>query len=90
LDTIRGRLLDLIRLAVASPSWDTSDSFDVCLVRAENVLGLVAPAVLVPVFIGMIGDLQLAGNVDTFAAQMQAGSFVRGALLVVVLRECHR
>jgi hypothetical protein len=59
------------------------------LIGAEDMLRLVAPAVFVPVFIGMIGDLELTGDIDALAAQMHASGLLGGALLVVVFCECH-
>ena len=81
--------LCVVRLAEAAASWDAASSFDVFLVGAEDMLGLVAPAVLVALFVRMFRRANFAGDVDRFAAQVDAGELGDWTLLVVVLLESH-
>jgi hypothetical protein len=64
-------------------------SFDVGVVGAEDVLGFVAPTVLVAFFVRMFGSSNLSGNVDRLATEMDAGGLGDGMLLVVVFLESH-
>jgi len=59
------------------------------VVGAENVLRLVAPAVLAAFFVGMFWRADFTRDVNRFAAEMDAGGFTYRTLLVVVLLESH-
>jgi hypothetical protein len=59
------------------------------LIRSDDVLGQIAPAVLSSGFVGMLWSAQLSGDVHRLAAEMDAGGFAHWVLLVVVFLESH-
>jgi hypothetical protein len=79
----------LMVLFIAGPVWRASASVDVRVVRAENVLSQVAPAILTPFLVRVFGLLQFAGYIDCLAPQMNAWQVFNRVQFVVVLCKGH-
>ena len=79
----------LVRSVVAAAAGDALLAVHGGVVGAQDVLGLIAPAVVVAGLLGMVG-IEIAGHAHRLAAQVNAGGRGGQRRLVVVFLERHR